>query len=179
MQLPVLRTPRLLLDALTLADADDVTRMASSFAIARMTVAVPHPYPAGAAAAWISTHATLRERGSDLVWAVRHNQQLAGVMGLHQIVTGHRAEIGYWLGENYHGLGLATEALKAVSHWALGEGGLIRITGRHRAANPASGHVMTKAGFRLEGTLRRAHFHFGELDDTVLYGLLREDPDTA
>ncbi|MEC5399399.1 GNAT family N-acetyltransferase [Uliginosibacterium sp. H1] len=176
MQLPVLYTSRLRLDELTLADADDVTRMASSFAIARMTVAVPHPYPVGAAAAWISTHPVLRERGSDLVWAIRHPQRLVGVMGLHRMVAGHQAEIGYWLGEAHHGLGIATEALQAVCRWALGDGGLIRITGRHRAANPASGQVMRKAGFRHEDTLRCAHLHFGELDDTVLYGLLRDDP---
>ena len=59
---PELRTPRLLLRAFILADAPAVQRLAGDQAIASTTLNIPHPYPDGAAEAWIATHAAAFER---------------------------------------------------------------------------------------------------------------------
>ncbi|MFL6246331.1 MAG: GNAT family N-acetyltransferase, partial [Thermoanaerobaculia bacterium] len=55
-QQPTLRTPRLTLRPFTLDDAPAVQRLASAYEVALNTLLIPHPYPDGAAEAWIAQH---------------------------------------------------------------------------------------------------------------------------
>ena len=41
--------------------------------------------------------------------------------------------------------------------------------------NPASCRVLEKAGYSLEGRLRKQIYKDGEVCDQIMYGLLRED----
>src|ERR1700691_5422626 len=66
------------------------------------------------------------------------------------------AEIGYGVRADQRGKGYAPEALAAVAKWALTDGGLQRAWLSTIAENTASQRAAKKAGFRLEGTLRRA-----------------------
>jgi [ribosomal protein S5]-alanine N-acetyltransferase len=47
-----------------------VQELAADREIAAGTLLIPHPYPAGSAAAWISTHANAWERGEALDLAI-------------------------------------------------------------------------------------------------------------
>ena len=67
----------------------------------------------------------------------------------------HRADVGYILARDRWGEGYATEALDAVAELALGLPKMYRVSGVCDVENKASARVMEKAGFALEGVLRR------------------------
>ena len=82
------------------------------------------------------------------------------------------AEIGYWLGEPFWGRGIATEALVAVTKHAIDAHKLTRIYALPFARNEASCRVLEKAGYLLEGRLRRSCIKDGEVLDQLQYAFV-------
>lgn len=64
------------------------------------------------------------------------------------------AGVGYWVVPSQRGHGHASRAVRLASRWALSEAGLARVEAWVEPDNSASRHVLTNAGFELEGTLR-------------------------
>ena len=83
------------------------------------------------------------------------------------------AELGYWLGENYWGRGVATAAVRAVTEHALATHPLHRVFALPFAHNRASARVLEKAGFTLEGLLRSSAIKDGRVLDQLLYARIR------
>lgn len=79
------------------------------------------------------------------------------------------AEIGYWLARAYWGRGIMSEALEAVTRYAIEAMSLTRVFALPFAHNPASARVLEKAGYQLEGRLRRAAIKEGRIIDQLLY----------
>ena len=176
-ELPVLETPRLRLRPFAPADAAAVRRLAGEAAIAGTTLLIPHPYPDGAAEAWIGTHAARWAAREEFVLAVtsRTSGELLGSIGLVFQTAHEKAEMGYWVGVPHWNKGYATEAVRAVIDYGFRTLGLNRIQAHHMAHNPASGRVMEKAGLRREGLSPQALKKDGVLRDVVFYGVLRRD----
>jgi RimJ/RimL family protein N-acetyltransferase len=171
-----LRTERLWLRPFTPADATDIHRYLSDRDVAGMTASVPHPYPDGAALAWIEKQAQAAARGESAVFAVTVKPHgLIGTIGLHVEAAHAKAELGYWIGKPHWGHGYATEASDAVVRYGFEELHLERIHARFMVSNPKSGRVLQKLGFKREGLLRRDLFRFGEFVDCELWSLLREE----
>ncbi len=82
------------------------------------------------------------------------------------------AEIGYGVRGDERGKGYASEALGALARWALTEGGIQRAWLTANTDNAASVRVAEKAGFRREGTLRRAALEDDGLHDLAVFSLL-------
>ena len=80
--------------------------------------------------------------------------RLIGCAGLSQY--GEEVELGYWIARSHWGQGYATEAAQAVLQLAKALGHC-RIVAGHFVDNPASGRVLTKAGFRRTGTIISRH----------------------
>jgi ribosomal-protein-alanine N-acetyltransferase len=175
--LKVIECERLRLRPFTLADSPEVARLAGDPLVAETTLNIPHPYPPGAAEAWIGRHREDAERGYALNLALerREDRALLGSIGLGIVPEHGRAEIGYWIGVPYWGSGYATEATRAVIAYAFDELGLNRVYAYHFTGNPASGRVMEKAGMRFEGELRGHQRKGGEYRDSRLYGIVRSD----
>jgi RimJ/RimL family protein N-acetyltransferase len=72
-------------------------------------------------------------------------------------IEDHAVLFGYVLGRAHWGQGLATEALRTLIAWALGEPRVYRAWAVCDVDNPASARVMEKVGMRREGILRRWH----------------------
>jgi ribosomal-protein-alanine N-acetyltransferase len=86
------------------------------------------------------------------------------------------AEIGYWVAVPWWGRGIATAALRAATaHAFRAEPELRRIYALSFVGNPASAGVLEKAGYRMEGRLRRSALRDGVLVDQLLHAILRED----
>jgi len=173
----VIECERLRLRPFTLADAPEVARLAGDRLIAETTLTIPHPYPPGAAEAWIGRHREEAERGNALNLALerRDDGAVLGAIGLRLEPEHGRAEIGYWIGVPYWGNGYATEATRALIAYAFEELGLNRVYAYHFIGNPASGRVLEKAGMRFEGT-RRQHTRKGNAFlDSHVYAILRSD----
>lgn len=79
------------------------------------------------------------------------------------------AEVGYWLGSEYWGRGIATAALSRICRYAFDELGLLRVFATPIVWNPASFRVLEKAGFYREGIMRNACIKDGTVTDMVLY----------
>jgi hypothetical protein len=77
-----------------------------------------------------------------------------GGIGIRIGVDVHRqtAELGYWLGQEFWGRGIMTEAVAAFTDFCFEEFQLRRIHAEPFANNPASARVLEKAGFAFEGT---------------------------
>jgi RimJ/RimL family protein N-acetyltransferase len=117
--------------------------------------------------------------GDHASWAVVDAvDRLLGSVSLHSIdrVQGG-AEIGYWTVPAARGRNVATRAVDAACRWAFGVLPVDRVQLFHAVENEASGRVAAKAGFTLEGRLRRS-FRYGDgrKHDELLWGRLSDDP---
>jgi RimJ/RimL family protein N-acetyltransferase len=83
-------------------------------------------------------------------------------------------EVGYWLRADARGSGVTSRALLLISRWALSRDGVGRLQLRAAVENAASRRVAEKAGFRLEGVLRAAHWspRLERRVDWAMYSLL-------
>lgn len=170
----MINTARLTLRRFTAADAANVQRLAGAREVAQGTLLIPHPYPDGAAEAWIAAQREKLEKG-DHSFAIEADGQLAGAIGLHIEREHQRAEIGYWIGVPFWGRGYATEAARAVVQFGFETQSLNRVFAFHFAHNPASGRVLAKIGMRHEGTLRQHLRKWDAFVDLEMYGVLREE----
>ncbi len=175
---PSLQTPRLVLRPMTLADAAAVQRLAGDIEVASTTLLIPHPYPDGAAEAWIATHAGRYQRGEAIDFAIEEKQcgQLVGAIGLVLAPPHERAELGYWIGRDYWGRGYCTEAGRAVVEFAFRVLNLHRVQASHFTRNIASGRVLQKIGLTHEGSCRGYVKKWDRFEDGELYAILTNDP---
>ena len=88
-------------------------------------------------------------------------------------------EIGYGVRAGRRGRGYATEAARAVSRWALTEGGLRRVQLHARVDNVASLRAAERAGFHREGILRMAEWEDGKAHDLAVLSMIVTDLETA
>jgi RimJ/RimL family protein N-acetyltransferase len=134
----------------------------------------PHPYQLADAEAYIDRVASEDPPRS---FAIVVDHRAVGGVGLQLMTDVNRrsAEIGYWLGAEYWRRGIATEALRLVTAWAFDAHGLLRIFAQPFAGNAASRRVLEKAGYQLEGLMRRSAVKDGEVRDQCLYARLRSD----
>jgi RimJ/RimL family protein N-acetyltransferase len=128
----------------------------------------PHPYEAAHALGFLQWAG---QQPVETVWAIAvHDTPVGGIgMQLGQDIERVSAEIGYWLGQDYWGRGLATAALRSVTDYAFAQFGLTRIFAVPFASNAASIRVLEKAGYVLEGHLRRSAIKDGVICDQRLY----------
>ena len=172
-----LTTPRLVLRPFVANDAMDVQRLAGDRLVADTTANIPHPYPDGAAQAWIARHAGSASAGTEYVYAItdREGGALLGAMGLVAAPAWARAELGYWITRPRWGEGLATEAARALLEWGFATQMFERIDATYLLRNPASARVMEKLGMRFEGVHRRFYRRDGRFEDVGRYAILREE----
>lgn len=83
------------------------------------------------------------------------------------------ADLGYMLHHDLWGRGLATEVACALRDAAFRELALERVISTVDVRNAASIHVLEKAGFRWEATLRRCRQARGQWRDCHLFALPR------
>jgi RimJ/RimL family protein N-acetyltransferase len=114
--------------------------------------------------------------GLNLMMLAREDDQIVGWIYLTDVDGYARsAQMGYGVRPHARGRGFATEALVAVSRWALTAGGLQRAWLSVNTDNLASLRVAQKAGFTLEGTLRRASLEEDGLHDVAVLALLDDE----
>jgi [ribosomal protein S5]-alanine N-acetyltransferase len=83
-------------------------------------------------------------------------------------------EVGYWLGETFWGRGIATEALVAITRYAMATHGFTRLFALPFAHNVASCRVLEKAGYTLEARLRNSAIKDGRLCDQLQYAFIAD-----
>ncbi|HEU4433301.1 MAG TPA: GNAT family protein [Pyrinomonadaceae bacterium] len=109
-------------------------------------------------------------------FAIALDDEAVGGIGFTvQNDVAHRsAEIGYWLGEQFWGRGIATEALTAVTEYAFRNFDLCRLYAHVFEWNPASARVLEKAGYQFEGRLKKSVTKDGRTIDQLIYAIVRD-----
>lgn len=131
----------------------------------------------GAVALVEEIHAQFAER-SLFQWAVvaAESGALVGTCTLASIDTLHgRAEVGYAVRRDSWGRGHATDAVTTLVRYAFAQLDLRRLEADVDPRNDASIRLLERIGFRREGLQRERYLHGGELQDAVLFGLLRRE----
>ncbi|MGY1638251.1 GNAT family N-acetyltransferase [Geodermatophilus sp. SYSU D00742] len=118
--------------------------------------------------------------GDHASWAVvdAATGALLGSLSLHSIDRAQAgASVGYWTVPAARGRGVAPRGVDAVCRWAFAELAVDRVELCHAVENAASGRVAGKAGFTLEGRLRRSYrYGDGVRHDELLWSRLSDDP---
>ena len=130
----------------------------------------PHPYTLADADNFIK-HCL---QPPETTFAIAVDGEAVGAMGfvLGSDVERVSAELGYWLGESFWGSGIVTAAVSAVTDYAIREHHLTRIYATPFAGNNASMRVLEKAGYLLEGIMRRSAIKDGKIIDEFLYAFV-------
>lgn len=155
------------------SDADELPAVAGPYDVARwMTERFPHPYTRDAAQLWVD--AAIGKQPTEN-YVIEVDGALAGGIGLrpHAGESAGVAEFGYWLGRDYWGRGIATEAARLLTAFAFARRKLRRLEAHVFAPNVPSAHVLEKCGFVREAVLREAFIdREGAIVDGLLYALL-------
>ena len=107
--------------------------------------------------------------------AIEINGEACGSIGvfLQGDVYEKSAELGYWLGEPYWGRGIMTRAIREICGEAFARFDLARIYAEPFAHNLGSRRALEKAGFSLEGVLKKSVYKNGGLFASCMYALVR------
>ena len=128
----------------------------------------PHPYTRRAGREFL--HGIVMQR-PETAFAIDVGGEAVGGIGfaMQHDVERVSAEIGYWLAEPFWGRGIVTEALTAVTSYAIATHGFTRLFALPFATNLASCRVLEKAGYVVEGRLRRSAIKDGKIIDQMQY----------
>jgi len=131
----------------------------------------PYPYTAKDGRRFIRG---ARNMDPETFFAIAVSGEAVGGIGfvLQSDVERTSAEIGYWLGESLWGRGIMSEALAATTTYAIERHGLTRIFAVPFANNVSSCRVLEKAGYVLEGRLRRSAIKAGTILDQLQYAFI-------
>lgn len=107
----------------------------------------------------------------------KQSGRLIGNCGFHTWYTEHsRAEIGYDITDPADwGKGYMSEAVRVVLSFGFERLGLNRIEALVGPNNEASLSIVRKYGFVQEGVLKSHYCKNGVMEDSVIFGLLRQD----
>jgi RimJ/RimL family protein N-acetyltransferase len=104
------------------------------------------------------------------------DNELAGSALLWGIDLHNRtAHLGLSLRPSFRGHGLGTDVVRVLCHYGFKVRGLHRLQLETLADNTPMIQAAVRAGFVLEGTLRRAAWVVGDFTDEVVFGLLNTE----
>ena len=136
---------------------------------------IPEPVPEGFASSWVARYEEARREGTRDAFAVVEDGEFLGLALAASIDRETQtAELGYVVTPAARGRGVATEALRRLTEWALAEG-MLRIELLISVDNPASQKVAERCGYVREGVLRNAYVKPGRREDTEIWSRLASD----
>ncbi|MHB1921009.1 MAG: GNAT family N-acetyltransferase [Chitinophagaceae bacterium] len=121
----------------------------------------------------------MEQRCQDLqaiAFGIRREGLLCGVLDLHgwDKELG-KAEMGYWLAENFQGRGIMVQCCEALLEFCFQQLQLLKVEIRFVLQNERSASVPVRLGFCREGILRQSARLHGQMVDMVVMGLLKKD----
>lgn len=134
----------------------------------------PYPYTPRDAHSWVRSNKSYQQPNN---LAIEINGQAVGNIGftVKDDIYRYNAEIGYWLGEEYWGRGIMTEAMAIMTGYIFGNFQVNRIFACVLYGNIGSMRVLESAGFRREAILRQAANKNNQYLDEYIFGLLRAE----
>ncbi len=114
-------------------------------------------------------------------WIVIRSEEVVGIVSLIDVRWTfrcwilNRAELAYWIAPAQQGAGYATEASRRILQFGFEDLGLHKIIVYHVTANPPSGAVAQRLGFRYVGEELQAFRKEGRWHDLKHYEMLEQE----
>lgn len=159
----------LILRTLRLSDAPRLVELANNEKIARnLRDGFPNPYTLSDAEFFLQKY---KDLDPPTVFAIEYQGEHAGNISLIKGNDVYRksAEVGYFLGEEYWGKGIATRALALICDYGFENLDIVRIHTGVYEHNLASQRVLEKCGFVKEGVFKMAIYKREEFLDEVRF----------
>ncbi len=134
---------------------------------------VPFPYTESNAKKFISF---CQKEDPQTTFAIEYKGDFVGSIGLVKQTDVYKlsAEIGYWIGEPYWGLGITTHAVNLLVDYGFNQLDLIRIYTGVYDFNKASQRVLEKAGFKLDCIFEKSVCKNGKICDEYRYSMIKK-----
>ena len=131
----------------------------------------PHPYTVNDARRWLDM---VVGQEPEMNFAIAVADEAVGGIGftVQHDVARRSAEIGYWLGEEFWGRGIGTEALIAVTDYAFSNYDVCRLYAHVFDWNRASARVLEKAGYEFEGRMKKSVTKDGQTVDQLMHAMI-------
>ncbi|WP_296559119.1 GNAT family protein [uncultured Acetobacterium sp.] len=136
---------------------------------------LPFPYTIADAKGYIKAMQD-SDANNTFAYAITDGDRVIGSIGVFRKDNIHfrTAELGYYIAEPDWGQGHGTRAVKQICELVFETTDIIRIFAEPFARNLGSCRILEKAGFQLEGLLRKNAIKNGVAEDMKLYALVRE-----
>lgn len=157
------------------SDADCIVKYANNLKIANnLRNAFPCPYTIDDAKLYVNNCICSSEE-NQCTRAIVVDGEAAGSIGvfIKDDVYCKSGEIGYWLAEPFWGNGIVSEAIKQICHFVFQNYDIIRIFAEPYAHNTGSRKALEKAGFELEGILKKSVYKNDKIFDSCIYALIK------
>lgn len=164
-------------------DAQDITHLLMNYNVSKHLWEIPNPYSIDDALEFIkcanSDFNTLKALHfaieSKIIPRSRNNLKFVGTISIKKIdLVNKKADLGYWIGEQYWGRGIATECLKLIIDYAFSaELGLKQLCAYVFPENKASIRVLEKNGMNKIGEVNEYHKLSGRDRTSFIYGTIR------
>ncbi len=156
---PVLETRRLLLRPGELADAEQTQILFPHWEIVRyLADVVPWPYPPDGAYRYYHDIALPAvERGDAWDWSLRLKTNPDQLIGFISLLKGEKTNRGFWIGQQWQGQGLMTEACDAVTDYWFNVLKFPVLRVPKAIDNTASRRISERQGMRVIATEERRY----------------------
>lgn len=146
-----LETRRLWLRWPRASDAAAIRRIAGAAEVAERTASIPHPYPPGAAEAFILAARAANAAGEaiELAMTLKSSREPIGQIGAR--LRGGDVDLGYVVAPEHWDEGYASEAVAALVDILFALTFAPRVVARVMVDNEASAQVLEKQGFLAQG----------------------------
>jgi [ribosomal protein S5]-alanine N-acetyltransferase len=170
-----IQTKRLLLRPFIEEDVDEGLAYRNDESFVRFLPNSPYPFTRKHAEDWVALN--MNEPWDKFpTFAIVFESRLVGDINLTIDIKTSVAMLGYSVGRDWWGKGIAVEAARAVMGWGLNTLGLMRIWASTDANNVQSRRVLEKLGMNQETIKAGDHRgRQGELVDEVVYGFNASD----
>ena len=171
----IITTRRFTLRPLEETDAPRLADLCKDPAIARHTARIRHPYTLEDAQGFVAYAMQAAASGAEHIFVVCRDGDVIACAGAKPHDE-DACELGYWVGADDRGMGVATEAGDAVLQFACTRLKPQTLTSGHFADNPASGVVLSKLGFKPTGEIKpTASAGRGQSVDTIRMAMAAQD----
>jgi RimJ/RimL family protein N-acetyltransferase len=172
---PKLQGVHIKLRELSTNDIPEITKLMTR-KIARFLWEVPYPYTRKDALDLVDSSKRSFKTFQAVNLAIEYNNDLEtlkkviGIISLKNInLTTKVSHIGYWIDEEYWGMGFGTEAVCIVLSYAFSVIGLKKICAFVYPDNKGSIRVLEKNGFKIAGQVNEFHRISGSYRNSLIF----------
>ncbi len=137
----------------------------------------PHPYTLENALEFIDRNREMESIPFAIDFLIFHKNRPAGVIGISDInYLDNKSHIGYWVGKQFRGKGIATEATGLACDYAFGTLKMRRLQTKVLEGNLSSMRVLINNGFEVEGIERDAFYSNERYYSFILFSRIEKLP---